>query len=67
MLVKAPKRGQDMRLDLPAVGLKTIERAKAARSSRASPSPPARVLIADRAAFARAADEAGLFVFGLGT
>jgi len=66
VLVKAPKRDQDMRLDMPAVGLKTIEGAKRAELEGVALSA-GRVLIADRAAFARAADEAGLFVFGLET
>jgi UDP-2,3-diacylglucosamine hydrolase len=66
VLVKAPKRDQDMRLDMPAVGLKTIESAKRAELGGIALSA-GRVLIADRAAFVRAADEAGLFVFGLET
>ena len=64
VLVKAPKRDQDMRLDMPAVGPKTIEGAKAAQLEGVALAA-GRVLIADRAAFARAADEAGLFAFGL--
>lgn len=64
VLVKAPKRGQDMRLDMPAVGLKTIEGAKRAQLEGIALAA-GRVLVADRASFARAADEAGLFVFGL--
>jgi DUF1009 family protein len=66
VLVKAPKRDQDMRLDMPAVGLKTIEGAKRAELEGVALSS-GRVLIADRAAFVRAADEARLFVFGLET
>ncbi len=66
VLVKAPKRDQDMRLDMPAVGLKTIENAKAAGLEGLALAA-GRVLIADRAAFARAADEAGLFALGLET
>ena len=66
MLVKAPKRDQDMRLDMPAVGLKTIEGARRAELEGIALAA-GRVLIADRAAFVRAADEAGLFVFGLET
>jgi UDP-2,3-diacylglucosamine hydrolase len=66
VLVKAPKRDQDMRLDMPAVGLKTIERAKSA-GLQGIALAAGRVLIADRASFGRAADEAGLFVFGLET
>jgi UDP-2,3-diacylglucosamine hydrolase len=64
VLVKAPKRDQDMRLDMPAVGLKTIEGAKEAQLQGIALAA-GRVLIADRAAFARAADAAGLFAFGL--
>ncbi len=66
VLVKAPKRGQDMRLDMPAVGLKTIEGARRAGLEGVALAA-ARVLIADSERFARAADEAGLFVFGLET
>ena len=66
VLVKAPKRDQDMRLDMPAVGLRTIEGARRAELEGIALSS-GRVLIADRAAFVRAADEAGLFVFGLET
>ena len=64
VLVKAPKRDQDMRLDLPAVGAKTIEAASRAGLEGVALAA-GRVLIADREAFARAADAAGLFVFGL--
>jgi DUF1009 family protein len=63
VFVKTPKRGQDMRLDLPAVGLKTIElcaRAELAGMALAA----GQVLIADRAGFANAAEAAGLFVVG---
>jgi DUF1009 family protein len=66
VLVKAPKRGQDMRLDIPAVGLKTIEGAERAELEGIALAA-GRVLIADRAGFARAADAAGLFAFGLET
>jgi UDP-2,3-diacylglucosamine hydrolase len=66
VLVKAPKRDQDMRLDMPAVGLKTIEGARRAQLEGIALAA-GRVLIADRAAFAHAADEAGLFAFGLET
>jgi DUF1009 family protein len=64
VLVKAPKRDQDMRLDLPAVGAKTIEGASRAGLEGVAVAA-GRVLIADRESFARAADAAGLFVFGL--
>jgi DUF1009 family protein len=64
VLVKAPKRDQDMRLDLPAVGVKTIEGASRAELEGVALAA-GRVLIADRESFVRAADAAGLFVLGL--
>jgi hypothetical protein len=63
VLVKAPKRDQDLRLDMPAVGPKTIEAAKRAQL-RGVALAAGGVLVADRQAFSRAADEAGLFVVG---
>jgi UDP-2,3-diacylglucosamine hydrolase len=63
VLVKAPKRTQDLRLDMPAVGLKTIECAKAAGLEGIAIAA-GKVLIADRDQFARAATDAGLFVIG---
>lgn len=66
VFVKAPKRDQDLRLDMPAVGVKTIEAAKRAQL-RGVALAAGQVLIADRQAFARAADEAGLFVVGFAT
>lgn len=63
VFVKAPKRGQDLRLDMPAVGPRTIEAAKRAQLQGVALAAGL-VLIAERAAFSRAADEAGLFVQG---
>ena len=63
VFVKAAKRGQDMRLDLPAVGLKTIESAARAELSGVAIAA-GEVLIADRVNFAKAAAAAGLFVVG---
>ena len=63
VLVKAPKRGQDLRIDMPAVGPKTIEAARSAQLQGVALAA-GRVLIADRQTFSRAADEAGLFVVG---
>jgi hypothetical protein len=63
VLVKAAKRGQDLRLDMPAVGPKTIEAAGSAQLQGVALAA-GRVLIADRQALSRAADEAGLFVVG---
>ncbi len=63
VFVKAAKRGQDVRLDLPAVGPDTIAAAKRAQLVGIAISA-GEVLIADRARFVKAAEEAGLFVFG---
>lgn len=63
VFVKAPKLGQDLRLDMPTVGPKTIEAAKRAELQGVALAA-GRVLVADRAAFLRAADAAGLFVTG---
>ncbi len=63
VLVKAPKRGQDLRLDMPAVGPKTMEAAVKARL-RGVAIAAGRVLVLERALCAREADAAGLFVAG---
>jgi len=63
VLVKAPKRGQDLRLDMPAIGPQTIENAAKAQL-RGAAVAAGRVLIAERERLARAADAAGLFVAG---
>ena len=63
VLVKAPKRGQDLRLDMPAIGPKTIEGAAKAKLKGAAV-VAGQVLILERARCAREADAAGLFVTG---
>lgn len=63
VLVKAPKRGQDLRLDMPTVGPRTIEAAKRAELQGVA-FAAGRVLIADRETFLREADASGLFVVG---
>ena len=63
VLVKAPKRGQDLRLDMPAVGPKTIEGAVKAQL-RGVAIAAGRVLVVERALCARKVDAAGLFVAG---
>jgi len=61
--VKAAKRGQDRRFDLPTVGAATVE--AAARAELAGLAIAAgETLIVDREALAAAADKAGLFVIG---
>ena len=63
VLVKAPKRGQDLRLDMPAIGPKTIQNAATAQL-RGAAVAAGRVLIAERERLSREADAAGLFVAG---
>jgi DUF1009 family protein len=63
VLVKAPKRGQDVRLDMPAIGPKTIEGAVRAQL-RGVAVAEGRVLIVERGRLAREADTADLFVAG---
>ena len=63
VLVKAPKQGQDLRLDMPAVGPKTIEGAANA-GLRGAAVAAGHALILERARCAREADAAGLFLTG---
>lgn len=63
VLVKGPKPGQDLRVDLPTIGQRTIEAAKAAGLAGLA-LEAGRVLIADREATLSAADKAGLFILG---
>lgn len=63
VLIKAPKCGQDLRLDMPAVGPDTIGAAVRARL-RGIALAAGRVLIAERERCAREADAAGLFAYG---
>lgn len=63
VLYKAPKPGQDRRMDLPALGAATVERA--ARAGLAGIAVAAGgVLLIDRAAITAAAAATGLFVTG---
>ena len=64
ILVKAPKANQDLRLDMPAVGLGTIESAKRADLEGIALAA-GRVLVADRGELLREAARAGMFVMGL--
>jgi UDP-2,3-diacylglucosamine hydrolase len=63
VLVKAPKRNQDRRFDLPSVGPGTIARAAQAGLSGLAVVARATV-VAEPQRFIAAADEAGLFVVG---
>jgi UDP-2,3-diacylglucosamine hydrolase len=63
VLVKAPKRGQDLRLDMPAIGPRTIQSAAKAQL-RGAAIAAGRVLIVERERSTREADAASLFVTG---
>ena len=64
VLVKAPKANQDLRLDMPAVGVGTIEAARRAELEGLALAA-GRVLIADRDEMLREAARAGMFVMGM--
>ncbi|MGP1395818.1 MAG: LpxI family protein [Inquilinaceae bacterium] len=64
VLVKTPKPQQDRRLDLPTVGVTTVERAAAA-GLRGIAVEAQGALIVDRAAVTDAADRLGLFIVGV--
>ncbi|MDP6345315.1 MAG: UDP-2,3-diacylglucosamine diphosphatase LpxI [Alphaproteobacteria bacterium] len=64
VLVKLPKPGQERRVDLPAIGPPTVAGAAAA-GLKGIALEAGGALITDREAVARAADAAGLFVFGV--
>ena len=63
VLVKAPKRGQDLRLDMPAIGPDTIHGAARAQLRGVAVAAGC-VLVVERERCAREADAAGLFVCG---
>ncbi len=62
-LVKAPKKGQDLRADLPAIGPATIAAAQRA-GLRGLAVAAGQVLMLDLAAVATEAEKAGLFLHG---
>ncbi len=64
VLVKAPKPGQDLRIDLPAIGVNTIREVSAAGLSGIAVVAGGSI-VADNTAFVAAADDAGLFVVAL--
>jgi len=64
VLVKTPKRGQDLRFDLPAVGVRTVEGAVAAGLAGVAISA-GNAIVAEPQAMISAADAAGVFVTGL--
>ena len=62
VLWKAPKPGQDMRVDMPALGVETVRRAAAAGLAGIA-WPAGGVLVLDRAGMAAEADRLGLFLW----
>jgi len=62
-IVKVAKPGQDMRFDVPVVGVPTIDAMRAAGATALSVDA-GKTLIFDRAAFVDAADRAGIAVVG---
>lgn len=64
VLVKMPKPGQELRVDLPAIGPRTIERAHACGLAGIVIAA-GRALIIERARTIALADELGLFVAGI--
>ncbi len=64
VMVKAPKPGQEMRVDLPSIGPHTIEGIVRA-GLRGLAVVAGETIVADVASVARAADQAGVFVVGV--
>lgn len=64
VLVKIKKPGQDRRIDLPTIGVKTIEHARAG-GLRGIAIEAGGALVIDKAGVAAAANAANLFVFGV--
>jgi DUF1009 family protein len=64
VLVKAPKLGQDLRVDMPAIGPDTVARVAAAGLAGIAVKAGS-VLIGDRERLATLADTSGLFVEGV--
>lgn len=64
MLVKVAKPRQDMRFDVPTVGLKTIENLKAAGATCLAVQA-GQVILLDKQEFLEAADRAGIAVIGI--
>ncbi len=63
VLVKRPKPGQELRVDLPVIGAETVRRAAAAGLAGVAVEA-GHAIIMDREETAALADETGLFVYG---
>ncbi|MBT3071487.1 UDP-2,3-diacylglucosamine diphosphatase LpxI [Rhodomicrobium sp. Az07] len=64
VLVKTPKPGQDLRLDMPAIGPRTVELAAEAGLAGIAVAAGA-VLLAEQQAIVEKADALGLFLYGM--
>lgn len=64
VLVKAPKPGQNLRIDLPSIGPQTVERAAAAGLAGIAVAA-GRAIVAEPERLTLAADRTGLFVMGV--
>jgi DUF1009 family protein len=63
VLLKRPKPGQELRVDLPTIGVRTVEGAASAGLAGIAVRA-GQGLIVDREAVTEAADRAGIFVYG---
>ena len=61
MLLKAPKRGQDLRVDMPAIGPETVKNAAQA-GLRGIVVAAGKVVLLDRPALLQALEDSGLFL-----
>jgi hypothetical protein len=64
VLVKAPKRGQDLRFDLPAIGVRTVQGAAAAGLAGIAIAA-GNAVVAEPQVMIAAADAAGMFINGI--
>ncbi len=64
VMVKVLKPGQDMRVDLPAIGLKTIEQLKK-YGIKGIAVEAGGILLIEREAVIKMADESGIFIIGM--
>ena len=64
VMVKILKPGQDMRVDLPAIGLQTVEQLKK-YGMRGIAVEAGGILLIEREAVIKMADEAGIFILGM--
>lgn len=66
ILVKCPKPGQELRVDMPAIGVRTLEKAHDAGLAGIALRAGQVLLAGERGELGRRADELGLFLAGVG-